>query len=120
MQAALKGLYSDVTDLKTYCPTEENNFGVLVRVMVGPMDGQGEESFEVFVCTPRWLSEKYSDAEILLGLHKLIVFRYDYMRIQQFIEKYLMRCTGDSWHEIALKVNLLGRWEFEDYRANPR
>jgi len=54
MMAALKGLYSDdISDLKTYSPSEDNNFGLLVRVMVGPMDGQGEESFEVLVCTPQ-------------------------------------------------------------------
>ena len=121
MMAALKGLYSDdISDLKTYSPSEDNNFGLLVRVMVGPMDGQGEESFEVLVCTPKWLSENNSSSDILLGLHKLIVFKYDYARLQQFIEKYLMRCSGENWQEVAQKLSLLGQWEFEGYWSNPR
>jgi hypothetical protein len=59
--------------------------------------------------------EKYGGSEVLLGLHKLIVFKYDYLRLRQFIEKYLMRCSGDTWKEVALKVGLLGQWEFEGY-----
>ena len=49
-------------------------------------------------------------------LECLIVFRYDYLGLRRFIEKYLMRCSGNSWPEIAQKVALLGQWEFENYR----
>ena len=27
-----------------------------------------------------------------------------------------MRCSGDTWAEIAQKVSLLAQWEFEGYR----
>ena len=37
---------------------------------------------------------KYGTSEVLLGLHKLIVFKYDYARVRQFVEKYLMRCSA--------------------------
>ena len=120
MQAALKGLYSsDFVDVETYMPDQEDNFGFVLRAMVGPMDGEGEESFDIFVCTPKWLLEKHAGSDVLLGLHKLIVFKYDYRRLWQFIEKYLMHCSGDTWEEIAHKVGLLGQWEFEGYRSNP-
>lgn len=87
--------------------------------MVGPMGEEGEESFDITVCTPKWLMERYGTSEVLLGLHKLIVFKYDYARLRRFIEKYLMRCSGDSWGEIAQKVSLLGQWEFEGFRSDP-
>jgi hypothetical protein len=29
-----------------------------------------------------------------------------------------MRCSGDTWEEVAQKVSLLGQWEFEGYRSN--
>jgi hypothetical protein len=119
MQAVLKGLSStDIADVETYLPDEEDNFGFVLRAMVGPMDGEGEESFDIIVCTPRWLLEKYGTSDVLLGLHKLIVFKYDYLRLRQFIEKYLMHCSGDTWQEIAEKVSLLGLWEFEGYRSS--
>jgi hypothetical protein len=121
MQAVLKGLLSiDIADLENYVPHEDDNFGFILRAMVGPMNGEGEESFDITICTPKWLTEKYGTSEILLGLHKLIVFKYDYLRLRLFIEKYLMRCSGETWAEIAQKISLLGQWEFEGYQSRPR
>ncbi len=119
MQAVLKSLHStDVAQVENYLPHEEDNFGFTLRAMVGPMDGEGEESFDIVVCTPKWLMEKYGASDVLLGLHKLIFFKYDYLRLRQFVEKYLMRCSGNTWEEVAQKVSLLGQWEFEGYQRN--
>lgn len=103
VQAVLKRLYSTDLDAETYLPDEVDNFGFVLRAMIGPMGEEGEDSFDITVCTPRWLIERYGTSEVLLGLHKLIVFRYDYVRLKQFIEKYLMRCSGDNWEKIAQK-----------------
>jgi hypothetical protein len=68
MLAVLKGLHStDIADVETYLPNEADNFGFVLRAMVGPMDGEGEESFDITVCTPRWLLEKYGTSDVLLG-----------------------------------------------------
>jgi hypothetical protein len=117
MEASLKGLFSfDVHDIEKYQPADEDNFGFVLRALVGPLGQPGEESFDITVCTPRWLAEQYGNSEAILGLHKLIVFRYNYLGLRRFIEKYLMHCSGKSWPEIAQKVALLGQWEFENYR----
>jgi hypothetical protein len=117
MQAVLKGLHStDIADVETYQPEREDTFGLVLRAMVGPTGEPGEESLDITICTPKWLIEKYGDSDVLLGLHKLIVFKYDYPAVRKFIEKYLMRCSGDTWAEVAQKVSLLGQWEFEGYR----
>ena len=117
MEAALKRLYSsDITDVENYQPKEQDNFGFVLRALVGPMGQPGEESFDITVCTPKWLAARYSDSEVILGLHKLIVFAYYYARLRRFIEKYLMRCSGATWEEVTQKVSLLGHWEFENYR----
>ena len=68
--------------------------------MIGPQDGDGEEFFDITICPPKWLMENYRSTDVLLGLHKLIVFRYDYSRIQKFIEKFLMRCSDNTWEEV--------------------
>lgn len=58
MQAVLKGLHSiDIADLENYAPHEEDNFGFVLRAMIGPMNREGEESFDITVCTPKWLME---------------------------------------------------------------
>jgi hypothetical protein len=117
MQAVLKGLYSsDIADIEKYQPEEEDNFGFVLRALVGPIGQPGEESFDITVCTPKWLVKRYGTSDTILGLHKLIVFRYDYSKLRRFIERYLTGCSGDTWIEIAQRVALLGQWEFENYR----
>ena len=121
MQAILKGLHStDIANIETYVPEKEDNFGFVLRAMIGALDGDEADSFDITVCTPKWLIEKYQPSEVLLGLHKLIVFKYEYPRVRGFIEKFLMRCSGNTWKEVGQKVSLLGQWEFEGYRPTLR
>jgi hypothetical protein len=109
MQAALKALHSpDIANVESYQPEREDHFGFVLRAVVGPMAQPGEESFDITV-TPKWLAEQYGTSEIVLGLHKVIVFRYDYSALRRFIEKYLMRRSGNTWAEIAQKVRLPGQ-----------
>jgi hypothetical protein len=121
MQAVLKSLHSpDVPNLASYLADEEETFGFLLEAEVGTADVEGADIFSIMVCTPRWLIEEYRSSDMMLGLHKIIVFKYDYLQLRHFIEKYLRHCSGDTWEEIARKVSLLGRWEFENMQPHSR
>lgn len=117
MQAKLKRLHSpDVLELKGYSPDQPNNFGFLLQAMIGPAGLEGEESFDMVVCTPEWLRQNHAVDEVILGRHHLIVFRYDYEILASYIAAFAERCTGESWQSVAHQLSLLGKWEFEDYR----
>ena len=59
LRAALRGLHSpDISDLRTYRPERPDEFGFLLQVFAGPEGQEGEESFGVVVCTPKWLLQK--------------------------------------------------------------
>ena len=116
MNAELKRLHSpDIHDLERYQPEDPEKFAFLLQAMVGPKGEEGEESFNIEVCTPRWLEETYSMDEIIVGRHHLIVREYNYPRIVAAIENFLRSCSGENWHAVAEKVSRLGMWEFEDY-----
>jgi hypothetical protein len=116
MRAVLRRLHSpDVSDLDTFEPSETDNFGFLLQILVGPDGGPGEESFDVFICTPRWLLDNRSDDEIIMGRHMLIMFRYDYARLHRFILAKVNQAIGANWDEVASHLARLGKWEFEDY-----
>lgn len=83
--------------------------------MVGPADEDGEESFDIVVCTPKWLEEICEMEDIVIGRHYFIVRKYNYEKIILTIEKFLQQCSGKNWDEVGRKVSRLGRWEFEDY-----
>ncbi|MES2662168.1 MAG: immunity 8 family protein [Pseudomonadota bacterium] len=116
MNAELKRLHSpDIYDLENYQPEHPRKFGFLLQAMVGPKGKEGEESFDLEVCTPGWLEEAYGPDEVIIGQHYLIVREYNYQRIVASIENFLRDCSGKNWREVGEKVSRLGKWEFEDY-----
>jgi len=116
MRAEIKSLHSpDIADLARYTPDESDNFGFLLQLMAGPVGEPGEESFDILVCTPRWLTEKYRTDEIIDGRHTLIMFEYDYPRLVKKLERAVQYCTGENWREVGTKLGRMGKWEFEDY-----
>lgn len=116
MRASLKGVLSpDVENLENYIPENPKVFAVLLQLLVGPSGEEGEESFEVVVCTPQWFLKNYHTSEVLIVRHKIIVFEYNYQRIIEAITKYISSCEGKDWPELGGKIGRLGYWEFEDY-----
>jgi hypothetical protein len=116
VRAKLKGLYSpDINELETWSP-DGTSFGFPLEALIGPSESEGAESFSMTVCTPDWFAnEGMSGQAIMSGNHTLFVTEHDYRALWQFIERAAQRSEGNNWHEIALKLSWLGRWEFADY-----
>jgi hypothetical protein len=120
MRATLKRLHSpDILELSSYQPEVDDSFGFLLQVLVGPKEGEGEESFDVFVCTPEWLKRNHNRTDLIVGRHYLIIFEYNYDRLLRYLDEYCSRCSGETWQEIAEQLGRLGKWEFEDYKSAP-
>ena len=119
MNAELKWLHSPgIYDLEKYKPANPEKFapGLFLQAIVGPQGLPGEESFNIEVCTPKWLEGICGEDDVIMGRHRLIVRYYNYGRIVDFIKRYLRGCSGENWKEVGEKVARLGHWEFEDYR----
>ena len=118
MRASIRRLMSpDVVDLAAYHPTPIDDFGFLLQVFAGPEGEPGEESFDLVVCTPKWLEQKYGRSGVVFGRHRLIVFEYDYDRLLRAVEEAFEGVEGRTWREVAEQLARLGRWEFEDYNT---
>ena len=116
MKPEIKYFYSpDIEDLKKYSPKQKNNFSFLLQVIIGVEGMEGEESFDFEICTPHWLLENYEKNKIIFGRGYIIVFEYNLENIIEKINKVIDKCKGGSWDEIANKINLFGRWEFDNY-----
>ena len=114
--AKVKSIHSlDVPDLGKYAPEVPGSFGVHVRLLVGPGGSPGEESFDLTVCSPSWLSARCEKDGFVVGRHYFVVTDFNWTHIEKAITKLVERCSGDSWREVAQKVGRIGSWEFEDY-----
>ncbi len=117
MNAKLKSWYCpDIENLSNYSPAQPDNFCFLFRAMVGPTEREGEESFDIQVCTPQWLLSNMKEKDIICGRHFLITLEYNFDRIFERIRNLIESCSGNDWDEVAEKVSHIGFWEFEDYK----
>lgn len=85
-------------------------------MLVGPVDGPGEESFDVLVCTPAWLARIASEEGPQIGRHRLILEYLDLRIAEAFLRRQVERLEAPTWNELAAKLSRLGYWEFEDYQ----
>jgi hypothetical protein len=116
MKAILKSIRSpDVFDLSGYTPIEDENFSILLQLIVAPLNSKGEESFDILLCTPQWLIANHKKSDIIIGRHYLIVFEYNYQRIYNTLKELIENIEADTWDEIGMKIGRVGKWEFEDY-----
>jgi hypothetical protein len=116
MRAEIKRIHSpDVVNLKSFNPEHPDCFALLLQVMAGPEGEEGEESFDIVVCTLGWIQNILRKEGPLFPLYYLIVEEYDYGQIVQTVRGYIERCEGKDWREVAGKIARIGRWEFEDY-----
>ncbi len=109
-------LTSNMNQLERYVPPDPDFFSISVRAMVGPEGSDGEESFDVQVCTLRWLEDRLERELFVLGTHRLFVKTYDQPEIRKFITRTIERFSGSTWQEVAEKIGRQAHWEFEDYK----
>jgi hypothetical protein len=115
MKLALRSIHSaDVDHLDLWTPS--NDFGVDVRLTVGPQGGPGEESFDLTVCTGGWLAAQAREHGCIEGTHHLVVDHYDWSVIRTYIASRVDRCEGATWREAAEQLAKFAHWEFEDYK----
>ncbi|HEU5454135.1 MAG TPA: Imm8 family immunity protein [Nocardioides sp.] len=115
MRAALKSL--DLEPDPATLPGNPAEFSLLARMIVGPGDGPGEESFDVTVCTPEWLGGVARGGFYDARHHVVVDFEtFDRNALHRWLAKRVEAVQADSWAEIGGRLGRLGHWEFEDYR----
>ncbi len=97
-------------DPKDFCP--------LARLYVGPADGEGEDSFDVTVCSPEWIAERCRVDGLFDARHHLVVDvdSFDQRSLRLWLEERVHSVSGNDWATVGAKLGRLGFWEFEDYR----
>lgn len=104
----------DIENIETH--RAEGIFHFLISVLIGPRDQEGHESFNVTICSPKWLEENISNF-MLHGRHMVITNIFDFGSFKTFFEKTVLNLSADNWDDLAKKISHYARWEFEDYRG---
>jgi hypothetical protein len=118
VRAILKSL--DLDPDPSTLPSDPSEFALLARMIVGPPDTPGEESFDVTVCSPEWLAKRCREiGGIYNPRHHLVVSveNFDVRALRAWLEARVQEVEADTWSEVGERLGRLASWEFEDYRA---
>ncbi|MFU2078882.1 Imm8 family immunity protein [Avibacterium endocarditidis] len=101
-------------ELETYKPEIDRLVYITIFLCIGLDDGtDAGDYFEFEICSLEWL-RLYQPKPAILR-HIMIVDRYDFKAIKDYVLSCIEKCDGDSWDEIALKLSRYFHWEYEDY-----
>lgn len=87
---------------------------LLVQLIVGSNETEGQESFEVLVTSSAAIAEMAKTGPVL-GLHRLVVDELDPQRAVDALRALVERVEGDTWGELVTGLRLIGSWEFDGY-----
>jgi hypothetical protein len=114
-RAELKYLHSpDLPDLEDAKPQDPADFVILVQAIIGLEGGDGADTFDFIVCTPKWLERQVTPENPMSGRSHIFVEHYDYEQIRSEIARYCSLAVGPSWPSVAAILSRYGRWEYED------
>ena len=98
MRAVVHRFHSpDALDLDSYVPDDPADDAILLQVMVGSEGADGEDSFDVLVCTLRRLERLVESEGRIIGRHYLIVKPWTTPQLSSISSKSLsenLRTTG--------------------------
>ena len=119
MKAELKWLHSPDVDLDIFEPEQPDCFGFLLQAGIGPAGSDAADTFDLQVCTPGWLVDRYrrdGGPPYRFGTNLMIVFSYDLGVIRGALRHQCDRITGANWEELAAELSRIAAWEFDGYR----
>ncbi len=103
MRAEIKRFHSpDTDDLENFEPQNPDRFVLLIQVMIGPAGVDGEESFDVIVCTPDWLADRAAETGFVCGRHHFIVNRYDFRLLRERVAQVVAGCRANPCRPTAI------------------
>lgn len=101
-------------ELEQFKPEDPSNFEIGLEVSVGiEGGGEGADTFQVSVCTPKWILENIKEDDPMIGHGMLIISSYSYDRMVDHIKSYVKMCAGNTIDDVMRRVGFLGEWEYE-------
>jgi|SRR5579884_535375 len=112
----IEHLLPSAEDLNHYHPSS-SEFAIPLDISIGEKNKPGEDVFHLTVASPEALRSA-SAHEPKWGRGYLIVSEFNYAAVVKAIKKYCDACTGETWEEVAQKLNRAMKWEFDGYKPS--
>ena len=100
----------------------EKDFGIFVMLFIGVEGDNRSDCFDILLCTPAWFARYLEKMFVESGQYTIFLHEFDYKKLRSYLDSYIQRCDGDSWQEVAGKLDHLASWEFrtDNTHVSPR
>ncbi len=105
----------DYDPLYLYQPEDISMFRLWLEVSVGVEGEEGEEVFQIFICSQKWLEKKIKEYTFFVGLHAIIMDEYNYDNLCRILNS-LFCIEGSNYEEISNKLGQIALSEHQQYR----
>ncbi|GHF59821.1 hypothetical protein HNQ07_003815 [Deinococcus metalli] len=112
----VKGIFLiDFSSSECFVPDDPSDFGVALRVMIGPQYQDAADSLRFTVCSPAWHARECAVDGFVWRWDILIVNEYSRVEIGKIIERVVSRSAAPTWLQIAEQMSRRSNWEFDTY-----
>ena len=115
VKPVIKYFYSSDVDVDSYESPDPANDGVFLRMIIGDDQGRGEESFDVTVCTVRWLASQVMVEGPVFSRAYLLMPEVDLPAAMTFLRSEISKIQGATWEAVANEIAKFSIWEFDNY-----
>jgi len=114
IEAEFKGIsWLESYPIDQYQPDPSRPFSIELSLRIGPKGLPGEEIFLVDVSNALFLSNEARDLGPHLVVSTILVQTFSVAVVERIVRDFCKTCRGRTWHEVALLLMRLGRWEYE-------
>ena len=108
---------ADHDPLDLYQPEDITMFRLWLEISVGVEGEEGEELFQIFICSQKWLEKKIKEYTFFVGLHAIIMDEYNYDNLCRILDS-LICIEGSNYEEISNKLGQIALSEHQQYRLS--
>ncbi len=106
----------DGEPLESIKVADVRSFNEVVRVLIGPSVGEGEEIFDIYICSPGWIECQCEEKGYWLARRTWVLSHWEVSLVRRAIQETVLRVTGNSWQAISQQLAAFMMWEFQDYK----
>lgn len=113
----IKKISFGADDLKTFVPALPHNFCLWLTLSIGPEDIEGDNLFQIAVCTLDWLAHQLSRDSTYILRHMMLVNSFDFELISKKLNEIVLNSQRTNWEDTTQILCRYFAWEFEDYQV---
>jgi hypothetical protein len=119
MKLSIRALYSgNGVAMSKWQPDNEENVCEFICLQIGEKGKKAADEFYIRVATPKGLETFGNDNGIIASRPLLVMARYNFRELREWLEKIILSCEDDIWIRCVERLRYYFSWEYdEDYRC---